>query len=63
MFRPEILNVSSAHLRWSILLGAQTADYMIIIISNMNLLVIGIGHEKDFIIGYQLKFFISCIHI
>ncbi len=29
----------------------------------MNLLVIGIGHEKDLIIGYQyrFKFFISCI--
>ncbi len=29
----------------------------------MNLLVIGIGHEKDVIIGYRyrFKFFISCI--
>ncbi len=29
----------------------------------MNLLVIGIGHEKDLIIGYRyrFKFFISCI--
>ncbi len=31
----------------------------------MNLLVIGIGigHEKDLIIGYRFKFFISCIPI
>ncbi len=59
------MSVSSVHLRFCILLGAQTADYMKIIISNMNLLVIGIriGCEKDLIIGYRnrLKLFISCI--
>ncbi len=51
--RPELLNVSSVHLRFCILLGTQTTDYMKIIISNMNLLVIGIGREKDLIIRYR----------
>ncbi len=41
------MSVTSVHLRCCILLGAQTADYMKLKYKNMNLLVIGIGHEKD----------------
>ncbi len=34
------MSVSSVHFRCCILMGAQTADYMKIIIQNINLLVI-----------------------
>ncbi len=49
------MSVSSVHLRFCIRLGAQTADYMKIIIKNINLFVIGIGCEKDLIIGIGKK--------
>ncbi len=56
------MSVSSVHFRFCILSGVQTSDYLKMIYKNMNLLGIGIGREKDLIIGWLLvNNFISCI--